>query len=319
MKKQQTIKFGVTVLSLLVLTACGGGSGGSSSAEPSASINDQPATSEQSNTTLPVAPTSPENIPIDQNTPIEKEMQYHGQGFQYTNRKTENDSLTPSNVSNLTVSSSNLNTIVVDGKTLNIIPSIAGITGGTIAIKTVWQGDNYMSICCGTNTNIKSVKTGFVKDPDTGIVYAFYNGLVTPETNIPTSGNVVYGGDKTAQLFTLSNGVQGPIASGDGVLSQVVTGNIEITANFSEKTINGKLYENEGYEPLILLDGKINSADITGTASLNINDEAIKQLQVADNLTAPLTGAFFGQNAEEVAGEAHNSKWGVIFAAEKQQ
>ena len=105
----------------------------------------------------------------------------------------------------------------------------------------------------------------------------------------------------------------------DGVLSQVVTGNIEITANFSEKTINGKLYENEGYEPLILLDGKINSADITGTASLNINDEAIKQLQVADNLTAPLTGTFFGQNAEEVAGEAHNSKWGVIFAAEKQQ
>lgn len=102
-------------------------------------------------------------------------------------------------------------------------------------------------------------------------------------------------------------------------LSQVVTGNIEITANFSEKTINGKLYENEGYEPLILLDGKINSADITGTASLNINDEAIKQLQVADNLTAPLTGTFFGQNAEEVAGEAHNSKWGVIFAAEKQQ
>ena len=166
---------------------------------------------------------------------------------------------------------------------------------------------------------LTSVKTGFVKDPDTGIVYAFYNGLVTPETNIPTSGNVVYGGDKTAQLFTLSNGVQGPIASGDGVLSQVVTGNIEITANFSEKTINVKLYENEGYEPLILLDGKINSADITGTASLNINDEAIKQLQVADNLTAPLTGTFFGQNAEEVAGEAHNSKWGVIFAAEKQQ
>ncbi|WP_161788334.1 transferrin-binding protein-like solute binding protein [Chelonobacter oris] len=33
---------------------------------------------------------------------------------------------------------------------------------------------------------------------------------------------------------------------------------------------------------------------------------------------APLNGAFFGSSAEEVAGEAHNGKWGVVFAAGKQ-
>ncbi|TNH06251.1 transferrin-binding protein-like solute binding protein [Testudinibacter sp. TR-2022] len=333
MKKQQ-IKFGLTALSLLVLTACGGG-GGSSSSETAAPINptssEQPATPAQTTpaetaTTQPATPATPTQPAAQPTTPTSPEPSnpveptplsyaYHGKGFQYTDRLRDDDNITPTNVKDISVSSNDFKTIIVDGKTINIVPSLSGINTENIILSTIWQSDRYVGICCGTQTNIKSVKLGFSKDTDTGVIYAFYNGSVTPDSSIPASGSIAYHGDRTAQLFTLNPGNQGPI----GQNTSLYKGSVDVIANFDTKKVNGELYSEENMLPLVSLVGDIDASQIAGTATLNFNEEALKNTGIGNDITAPLNGAFFGEKAEEIAGEAHNAKWGVVFAAEQQK
>ncbi|KAE9527194.1 transferrin-binding protein-like solute binding protein [Testudinibacter aquarius] len=329
MKKQQQIKLGLTALSLLVLTACGGGGGDSSSSETPAPINptssEQPATPAQTTpaqpatpTETPTTPAQPQPQPQPQPTtptpsepsnPVEVKPLLSGAGFNYAADKTK-----PANTKSFTTISDNLNEVVIDGQKFNVIPNTNNIDITTIS--TVWLSDNIKSICCGTRTNIKSVKIGDFMAGDQ--IYAFYNGAVTPESNVPQKGTMRYSGGERDTIRFISMGdekVRGYFPEGD----------VELTADFDNKAIKGSAF-NEA----ILLEGAISGAAISGTAVFNENatirldddteHNALTILQINEGeRVAPLNGAFFGEKAEEIAGEAHNGKWGVVFAAEQQK
>ncbi|SMB79532.1 Transferrin binding protein-like solute binding protein [Pasteurella testudinis DSM 23072] len=309
MKKQQAIKLGLTTLSLLVLTACGGGGGGGGgggSADNNQAAPINPATTtpavETPSTPAPEKPEDTFTLPAA-----------NGGGFKYNfnhSKATDVQAIT---------TAGNIQKIQVDGKTLSIIPNTYGLISPNINLSTLWQSDGKVMVCCGTKENIDSVKTGFVLDGE--IAYAFYHGLKTLENEMPKTGTAIYKGNDTAQLYTLSDGLQGPIYYENPQNPDVIryaTGNVEIVADFGNKTIDGGLYQKGNDLPLVLLTGDIRGVDIVGTSVLNVNEREIETWQVGDRLTAPLTGAFFGENAKEIAGEAHNGKWGVVFAAGKQ-
>ncbi|MGV6988484.1 transferrin-binding protein-like solute binding protein [Testudinibacter sp. P80/BLE/0925] len=77
--------------------------------------------------------------------------------------------------------------------------------------------------------------------------------------------------------------------------------------------------QGSSYDGLIIVDSTISDGAFNGTGVINFNEEDKKEWGIGENqVKAPLTGAFFGEHAKEIAGEAHNGKWGVVFAAGKQ-
>ncbi|MCW9709872.1 transferrin-binding protein-like solute binding protein [Avibacterium sp. 21-586] len=212
----------------------------------------------------------------------------------------------------ITINSDSIDTIVVNGKSYSLIPNLTGISGGSVNISTIWQSDDTKIVCCGTKTDIKSVKIGAVLDNET--LYTFVQGKPTPEDQIPTAGRVVYQGNGTAKLINLSD------QDNKGFQNSSLSTHID--ADFDNKNVSGYLYD--GSQKFFdITDGKINGNDITnGKVSLTVQDEDNKQALNIDNnaqFSAPLNAKFYGENAKEVAGTAHNEKWGVIFAASKSE
>ncbi|TNG91984.1 transferrin-binding protein-like solute binding protein [Pasteurellaceae bacterium USgator11] len=184
--------------------------------------------------------------------------------------------------------------MVVDGKKLNLVSD------------NIWTEYRSRKICCQEKTNINAVKIGAILDAESGLVHAFYNGEMTPISEIPTSGYASYDSPKTALIFILRDNGQGPVDT---------YGNVKLLADFGEKTVKGSLYNG-----LVTVDANISESTFNGNGVLNINEEGKKEWQIGEGeLAAPLNGAFFGEKAEEIAGEAHNGKWGVVFAAEQQK
>ncbi|MFU2058140.1 transferrin-binding protein-like solute binding protein [Avibacterium volantium] len=317
----QTVKITLATLMLSALTACSSGGSGSSD-EPAAnntssntttSSTSQPDTSTNNNTTTqPETSTSTGSQPNTSNSSNTESQpapaKFSGYSFSYNGKVGK--ATNPSNA--ITISSDSIDTIVVNGKSYSIIPELAGISGNVI-ISTIWQQDDSKVVCCGTKTNIKSVKIGALLDNET--VHTFVQGKATPEDQIPTTGRVVYEGEQTARLINLST-------SDDKKGMQNSALSTHIDADFDNKNVSGYLYDGDK-KFFDITDGKITGNNITnGKVSLTIQDEDNKQALNIENdsqFSAPLNAKFYGENAKEVAGTAHNEKWGVVFAASKSE
>lgn len=320
----QTVKMTLATLMLSALTACSSGGGSSSSdvrggvetnkasSKPTTSSTSQPDTSTnndevgQPETSTSDNTTSQPDTSNSNNTaskPVTAE--YSGYSFSHNARTGQ-----PANSSNtIEISSNSIDTIVINGKSYSLVPEMPGISGGTVTVSTIWQEDNTKVVCCGTRTDIKAVKIGAVLNGETA--YIFAQGKPTPEDQIPTSGQVVYEGENTARVVSLGD------INNKGLANEL---NVYIKADFDNKTVSGNL-SNENGSVFDINNGKIDGNTIVnGEVSVSVKGDVNKQAFKIENdaqFSAPLNAKFYGENAKEVAGTAHNEKWGVIFAASK--
>ncbi|MFU2137370.1 transferrin-binding protein-like solute binding protein [Gallibacterium anatis] len=262
----------------------------------------QPETSTSDNTTSQPDTSNSNNTA---SKPVTAE--YSGYSFSHNARTGQ-----PANSSNtIEISSNSIDTIVINGKSYSLVPEMPGISGGTVTVSTIWQEDNTKVVCCGTRTDIKAVKIGAVLNGETA--YIFAQGKPTPEDQIPTSGQVVYEGNGTAKLISLAY-------QDDRKGFQKSSLSTHIDVDFDNKNVSGYLYDGDK-KFFDITNGKINGNNITdGKVSLAVQNEENRQAFNIDNnaqFSAPLNAKFYGENAKEVAGTAHNEKWGVIFAASK--
>ncbi|KGQ64299.1 transferrin-binding protein-like solute binding protein [Gallibacterium anatis] len=261
----------------------------------------QPETSTSDNTT------SQPDTSSSNNTASKPAAEYSGYAFSFNaeREKTANPSST------IEISSNSIDTIVINGKSYSLVPEMPGISGGTVTVSTIWQSDNTKEVCCGTKADIKAVKIGAVLDADKAIAYTFVQGKPTPEDQIPTSGQVVYEGENTARVVSLGD------INNKGLANEL---NVYIKADFDNKTVSGNL-SNENGSVFDINNGKIDGNTIVnGEVSVSVKGDVNKQAFKIENdaqFSAPLNAKFYGENAKEVAGTAHNEKWGVIFAASK--
>ncbi|MFD2235000.1 transferrin-binding protein-like solute binding protein [Phaeospirillum tilakii] len=127
----------------------------------------------------------------------------------------------------------------------------------------------------------------------------FWAGVVTPATQMPTSGTATYNG-----------GAAGYLAANYTKVASI-TGTAVLTANFSSGTIAGTLNFNSASNPIIstITSGEISSVTValdsasfkggnsfTGTASLSSAG--------VTSTSGSYTGTFYGTSAAEVAGGA---------------
>lgn len=322
----QTVKMTLATLMLSALTACSSGGGSSSSdvggvepnkasSKPTTSSTSQPDTSTnndevgQPETSTSDNTTSQPDTSSSNNTASKPAAEYSGYAFSFNaeREKTANPSST------IEISSNSIDTIVINGKSYSLVPEMPGISGGTVTVSTIWQSDNTKEVCCGTKADIKAVKIGAVLDADKAIAYTFVQGKPTPEDQIPTSGQVVYEGNGTAKLISLAY-------QDDRKGFQKSSLSTHIDVDFDNKNVSGYLYDGDK-KFFDITNGKINGNNITdGKVSLAVQNEENRQAFNIDNnaqFSAPLNAKFYGENAKEVAGTAHNEKWGVIFAASK--
>ncbi|MCW9698442.1 transferrin-binding protein-like solute binding protein [Avibacterium sp. 20-129] len=334
----QTVKITLATLMLSALTACSSGGSGSSdepaanntspnttpsTSQPNTSTNNnatsQPDTSTNNNTapqpetstsnnTAPQPETSTSNNTTPQpetSTSNNTTSKFSGYAFSSNSKLGE-----PANPSSTTIiNSDSIDTLVVNGKSYSLIPNLTGISGNTVNIKYLWVNDGKSYVCCGALGNVKDVKIGAVLDQKT--LYTFIQGKPTPEDQIPTNGQVVYKGEDTAIFQPLGD------INNKGLTNEL---SVHINADFDNKAVSGTLYNQDG-NVFDIQNGKIvGNTIINGEVSVSRQDEHNKQVLNIDNnaqFSAPLNAKFYGENAKEVAGTAHNEKWGVIFAASK--
>ncbi|MFZ7171480.1 transferrin-binding protein-like solute binding protein [Avibacterium avium] len=318
----QTVKITLATLMLSALTACSSGGSGSSD-EPAAnntssntttSSTSQPDTSTNNNTTTqPETSTSnntgsqPDTSNSSNTEPQPAPAEFSGYAFSSNSKLGE-----PANPGGTTtINSDSIDTIVVNGKSYSLIPNLAGISGNTVNISYLWVNDGKRYVCCGTQGNVKSVKIGAVLDNET--LYAFVQGKPTAEDQIPTSGQVVYEGKDTARLIPLGD------INNKGLANEL---SVRVNADFDNKTISGNLYNDDG-NVFDITNGKIaGNTIVNGEVSVSVQNDSNRQSLNIENdaqFSAPLNAKFYGENAKEVAGTAHNEKWGVVFAASKSE
>lgn len=223
---KNVVKFSLTLLSSVVLTACGGGGGSGSDSSP------QPVNTNSST----VTPTNSTNT--TSNSTVSTTSTSTGGGYIIAENEIVYKSLN---------NDSNLNTIVVDGKEIRVAYEDAGIYSGSWFI----QNDQLVS-CCG---KYESIRFGAVDlDEDRGFI--FYNG--TPSKSIPTSGVVNYTGD-----FILVDGEDSNISS-LSTNEDYHLGSATFQADFSNKNLTGALNAT-GVEP-INVNATIQGNSFSGTA-----------------------------------------------------
>lgn len=137
-----------------------------------------------------------------------------------------------------------------------------------IASNGTWRnvsGNNYQ----GAVNGYQNTRFGAVKLADETKAQVFYQGLQTPVATMPKSGVAHYNG--TAVTVNGNN--------------QLTTGlTSQFTANFGNKTLNGGIYQNNAQ--LVGIQATINGNTFQNTANAKVETQ----------------GAFFGNNAEELAG-----------------
>lgn len=178
------------------------------------------------------------------------------------------------------LASNNINQLVVGGRTYDV--GYAGISsGGFTNIKT----RAYHNISSGTH--LSYAKYGFYEDEATDREYLYYQGQMTPISAMPASGVATYVGGAVHDCDDCHH-------------DDPVTGTSRFEVNFGAKTLTGHVTSGHINIPL--------SANITGNTFAGTT---------ANGTTT--NGAFFGANAEELAGTYVNTaqEFAGSFGAKK--
>lgn len=287
----QVFKFGVTALAALVLSACGGSSGGSGSSNNSVAT---PANNQAQQN----QPTTPANNQVQQkqaNTPTNNNVAQPSQ--QVNNNGTGATLVISGDDHNASVRRSAINgynttNINVDGTNVTIgYPGISA--GGWSKIKANGRD---LQVCCGRYSDIRFGVSDSSNDRDN--TYLFYNG--NPTNNMPTSGTASYVGQSiiTADITT-------DIPALDD--EDYYTGTSQFNVDFGNKTLNGSLGINK-IQP-VNINASISGNSFNGTANSSSLPSA-----------ARVEGKFYGEQAKQLAGlaQANDNSWAAAFGAQKQ-
>lgn len=178
---------------------------------------------------------------------------------------------TLNNVRFQNVASDNIDALVVNGRRYDLTVAKSNRSTGFLG-----QDANRLDIA--VSNHLSNAKYGWVHDETTDLQSTFYQGYMTDVSAVPTTGTATYIGHTVGACTRCDN--------------QLHFGNIRLTANFGQKSIDGSF------------------AALNQTFKLNatINGNKFSGIQNGTKMD----GAFFGGNAQEVSGVIANE--GVGFA-----
>ena len=278
---KKLVKFGLSALFIVTLTACGS-SGGSSN------NNDKPKTAEKTanaSATLPNSETTHNSSDTTHNN-VTINKQPTPTPINPTSSVNPDANIAAKGLKVGTVTRKN---IVVDGKGLSLVPLsspayIGAPSPDVFNVNMKKEGGQYFGSVSLVCTMAK---------PCDRQIYAFYGSDEPPTAAMPTAGTAYYKGDV--------------IYSYGGARTN--NKEIRLTANFDTKQISGittVIFGGAGIEKTANVTGNISGSSVTGKVS-------------TDKVNADLAGKFYGANAERIVGvfgDANNQLSGA-FGAEK--
>ncbi|MCP2040651.1 hypothetical protein L1281_001240 [Neisseria sp. HSC-16F19] len=217
----------------------------------------------------------------------------------------------------------NATKLVVGGKSFSLLPD----SGNTDYVVRKEYGDAgsklIIDACC---SNLNYIKFGKYFTEGSSRFGYYLSGERTSLADMAAqSGQAQYLGSW-----------EGTLTSRDGTRSWVTdAGNprqsgsrAQLNVDFGSKTFTGGLYAANATSPMINLAGTIAGNAISGTAKtgaggFNLDAGSTGAAYIA-HIDAAVSGAFYGPNAQEIAGTVHGNqndkdKIGAVFGAKRQQ
>lgn len=238
---KKILYFTLCILSASALVACGG-----SASSDSSGANYNPVTPT-------INPPKPNSINITGKAIVTDDT--------YLNRIDRHDVVS--------VNSSNIDKLNIGGTIINLVPYNTSASNFT-TLKT----NDYTSVVSGTH--LSHAKYGFYEDSVTKNEYYFYQGSLTPISNMPTIGIVKYNGYALHGCDRCS------------YENNIWTSSFDV--DFGKKSLTGVIKNTYG-DHMVSLQANISGNTFSGTDSRT----AIK-----------VDGAFFGDNAQELSGTYTN-------------
>ena len=195
------------------------------------------------------------------------------------------------------LSTDNIYVLNINGKRIDIAPE------GVNPAYTYVDKDGEIHLSTGAFVNgvvfQDSMQNGIYQSKKDGKTYVYIQGELTPTDNIPKSGTARYLGLSSYHVNndTLLEGALDPV---DGAPPRFGIVGVDMTANFEDKTVAGRLVHTSAAKNNNVL------AELEGTISGN-------QFSGTKNDTK-LQGAFFGENANEMGGVYINQREGFSGA-----
>ena len=195
------------------------------------------------------------------------------------------------------LSTDNIYVLNINGKRIDIAPE------GVNPAYTYVDKDGEIHLSTGAFANgvvfLDSMQNGIYQSKKDGKTYVYIQGELTPTDNIPKSGTARYLGLSSYHVNndTLLGGALDPV---DGAPPRFGIVGVDMTANFEDKTVAGRLVHTSAAKNNNVL------AELEGTISGN-------QFSGTKNDTK-LQGAFFGENANEMGGVYINQREGFSGA-----
>lgn len=231
----------LSILLTSALTACGG-----STSSDSLGANPNPVTPT-------INPTKPNSVNIVGKAIITDDT--------YANRIDRHDIVS--------VNGNDINKLNIGGKIFNLVPSNVSTSNFT-TLKT----NDYTSVVSGTH--LSHAKYGFYEDSITKNEYYFYQGSLTPVSNMPTTGIIKYNGYALHGCDRCS------------YENNMWTSNFDV--DFNKKSLTGVIKNTYG-DHIVPLQANISGNVFSGTVS---------------GTSIKVDGAFFGDNAQELSGTYTN-------------
>ena len=195
------------------------------------------------------------------------------------------------------LSTDNIYVLNINGKRIDIAPE------GVNPAYTYVDKDGEIHLSTGAFVNgvvfQDSMQNGIYQSKKDGKTYVYIQGELTPTDNIPKNGTARYLGLSSYHVDnrTLHEGALDPV---DGAPPRFGIVGVDMTANFEDKTVAGRLVHTSAAKNNNVL------AELEGTISGN-------QFSGTKNDTK-LQGAFFGENANEMGGVYINQREGFSGA-----
>ena len=217
---------------------------------------------------------------------------FNGIAYEFSSRY-DSDKIANPKVHQL--STDNIYVLNINGKRIDIAPE------GVNPAYTYVDKDGEIRLSTGAFVNgvvfLDSMQNGIYQNQKDGKTYVYIQGELTPTDNIPKNGTARYLGLSSYHVDnrTLHEGALDPV---DGAPPRFGIVGVDMTANFEDKTVEGRLLHTAALNNV--------QAELEGTISGN-------QFSGTKNDTK-LQGAFFGENANEMGGVYINEKEGFSGA-----
>nr|WP_269846349.1 transferrin-binding protein-like solute binding protein [Histophilus somni] len=250
--------------------------------------------------------------------------------------------------------------LVLDGRQFPLVPESnagttgAGNTGKNEFISTIdgshlnkTNHENHkkykVTVCC---SNLVYVKFGSYGEQTTANDASNSTaGAATTHNSTLTNGHLFLTGERTSLTdmakqsgaakyigtwqanFLSSKGQVGSVDAGDP-RNDSGKSRAEFDVNFGGKTVTGKFFDADGIQPALTMDStKIEGNGFSGTAKTTNGGFSLDNKATTGgtkvNITADISGAFYGPNAEEIGGTITSNgtgdKVGGVFGAKRQE